>query len=571
MKGQFLEDFFSHFNKSSLFYRLCQYGLIILIGIWVIWDRYRFALITQWREDQATNLWLGLTQSIFKIPVGLISSTSVPNPNGMILIGKLLSLCPSLLIVSTLLGIIQAGAAYFCCRAVTRDLRNSVILSLPLLCSTILRGTGGEFWNQWVLITVNLLFAGFWIHFLRDSRPVYFLAAWILVLLAPSLYLGGLANAFVFMLMLSGSLVIILKRKKSEGENLGHFLGSLLVPCMFIFGVSVWLTWGPYFHAISIASLKGLTYSPLLTRVKLAGKALLAFGNWFMYWGKTDFSPLLQSNKVIMTSGLHNIANAISIIYGCLCVLFVLAIIFAALYPQAKKSVMESPLLRSFKAIFIFLIASYCLTPLVYAPQWFKGERPDQFVQFFPFLLLIIFLAPWGISLPVFLSRFFKGMVVVFGGIFCLLNVYAGHLVVQASLKNPYREIPESDVPLFYKLKAIKFIAYSEHFKANRPVKVDYDFGEASHTEWIVEFGKKIEKWYPAPMSIGRAFDYEFLRRYGLKNYQEGVQERVVGSGKYIIGYTCCPSSFLRTLPGYMNRFKVRKFDPLCVLVFKKH
>ena len=74
-----------------------------LFVILVIVDRYYWAQISQWREDQATNLWLGYTTGIGNAPVGLISSQDIPNPNGMIIVGFFLSALPDLLSTSFLL------------------------------------------------------------------------------------------------------------------------------------------------------------------------------------------------------------------------------------------------------------------------------------------------------------------------------------------------------------------------------------------------------------------------------------------------------------------------------------
>jgi len=47
-------------------------------------DHAYWATVSQWREDQATNLWMGFTHNLFAMPVGLISSANaMPNPSGM--------------------------------------------------------------------------------------------------------------------------------------------------------------------------------------------------------------------------------------------------------------------------------------------------------------------------------------------------------------------------------------------------------------------------------------------------------------------------------------------------------
>jgi hypothetical protein len=46
-----------------------------------------------------------------------------------------------------------------------------------------------------------------------------------------------------------------------------------------------------------------------------------------------------------------------------------------------------------------------------------------------------------------------------------------------------------------------------------------------------------LNQWYPASLTEVRGFDYEMLRRYGLKNEQEGVQIRAFGNGRYLVTY----------------------------------
>ena len=83
-----------HIKKIAIF-ALSTISLLL-----VIVDRWSMALVSQWREDQATNLYIGYHFFDWSTPVGLISSTGIPNPNGMVLLGALLSRLPGLLAVS---------------------------------------------------------------------------------------------------------------------------------------------------------------------------------------------------------------------------------------------------------------------------------------------------------------------------------------------------------------------------------------------------------------------------------------------------------------------------------------
>ena len=70
--------------------------LLLLILAYSIYDRFLWSNIAQWHSDQATHMWIGLTQKIDNISVGLISSVGLPNPNGMVFIAKALTYLPSL-------------------------------------------------------------------------------------------------------------------------------------------------------------------------------------------------------------------------------------------------------------------------------------------------------------------------------------------------------------------------------------------------------------------------------------------------------------------------------------------
>ena len=75
----------SLFNKDKIQYFLFTLSIIVF--------RYYWALISQWREDQSTNLWIAYTSEINQIPVGLLSSKDIATPNFIILIGKIHRRC----------------------------------------------------------------------------------------------------------------------------------------------------------------------------------------------------------------------------------------------------------------------------------------------------------------------------------------------------------------------------------------------------------------------------------------------------------------------------------------------
>ena len=103
---------------------------------------YFFSDISQWREDQATNYWLGYYFSTNEIPIGLVSSRIVPNPNGMVLVGKLLGQIPSFKLSVFVYALIQSLLVLFFVKFLyIKDivlealLFSSLVLNVFFLCS----------------------------------------------------------------------------------------------------------------------------------------------------------------------------------------------------------------------------------------------------------------------------------------------------------------------------------------------------------------------------------------------------------------------------------------------------
>ena len=122
-------------------------------------------------------------------------------------------------------------------------------------------------------------------------------------------------------------------------------------------------------------------------------------------------------------------------------------------------------------------------------------------------------------------------------GIFTIVNLLCGFMIIRDHLQYRDDALSEADVPLIHKEQAVDFIGddWKKHSDSNI-VPVDYDLGGRRWNR-VPEFGQKLTTWYPAAMTMGRSFDYELLRRYGLKNQQEETQLRTFGNGRYLVTY----------------------------------
>ncbi|HET6845460.1 MAG TPA: hypothetical protein VFH29_01415, partial [Anaerolineales bacterium] len=172
-----------------------------LLVVSVVLDRIAWASVAVWREDPATTIWLGYTRSIWDTPLGLISSMGVPNPNGLVLIAALLSRLPNLLVVSAVLGLIQAGLLAWVSWLGTRDLRLALLAAGPMLASITLRGASVELWGLWTSIPVNFLFMAGLLLYIQGRNPWALPLAVLALLLAPSFYFSGLANSIAFLIL----------------------------------------------------------------------------------------------------------------------------------------------------------------------------------------------------------------------------------------------------------------------------------------------------------------------------------------------------------------------------------
>lgn len=70
-------------------------------------------MVSQFREDQSTNLWLAYKYNIFDTPVSLLSSKMIPQPNGIIVFGKILTIFNSALSSTLFYSLLQVFLFYF--------------------------------------------------------------------------------------------------------------------------------------------------------------------------------------------------------------------------------------------------------------------------------------------------------------------------------------------------------------------------------------------------------------------------------------------------------------------------
>ncbi len=527
--------------------KILGFGFAILALI----DRIHFATVAQWREDQATTLWLGLHAFKTGLPVGLISSTRIPNPNGMPLLAVVLARLPNLLVVSTFLGCLQAAAlAAFCRAAVGAGMRFWAVF-LPLVTALVMRGTGGEFCNHWTLTTIVIACAAVAVDFARRPKGWHVPVAAALILLCPAVYLIGIVNAILFSAIALG-LLAAKARHTALDRRLVRQIATSIAWVVLIALAFYFATWRPFFHHVGKAELSAAAPDPVDKRLTELWNALTTVPDWIGQWATANhaFTPSILDDATLTPVTLRWGRFAM-LLFKCQAVV-ALAALAAGLARAAERmfrriawgqaaSSNQRMAANSVAPMCIALtlwIGPYILSPLLGGPSWHRGRRLDQAQMCAPFFLFAIFAGPFFFLSWRPVERTVRAATVVVAVVVSITSSIAGVLVVRNHLAYQGNVLSQADVPLIQKQRAISFIA--EDWRANADkgadkIAVDYDL--VGRWPWVPTFGERIGRYYPAPMTVGRSFDFELERRFGLHNVQEGVQHRSVGKSRYVISY----------------------------------
>ncbi len=503
-------------------------------------DRLGWARLAQWREDQATNLWLGFTRSVSELPVGLVSSVGIPNPNGMPLLAIPLSRLPGLYAVSWALGIVQAALVVGLCFSLSLGLIQRTALALVLLSSVLLRASSVEFWNNWVLVSLNLAFAISVVRYLR--RPsLRWLPVWaFLVMLAPSLYLAGLVNGIVY----AGTAGLLLFAHRPVSSPMTRRLAISASAAVVI--ASAWATWIPYAREVGWAGIHAASPQGPATRILGAAASLVRSPLWHPGpWLDASSFVILQSSREILSSRAqaalgwtHRLLAA-----QVLTLLLVFALFVWSRWAHRRDAVRPgpAPAFRETAWLAGVVVAAYVLSPLLGGPVWAGGARMEMALQWFPLLVVGWFGGAMVLPLPPAPAGVARSATVAIAVLLAAANLVLGRAVEDSYFSYRGPVLVPADVPLPDKIAVVDLVAADARARqAGGSVAIDYDLG-GGVWDWVPSFGEGLGRWYPAPMTLGRAFDYELLRRHGLANSQEGRVRAPPGGGRYLVGYPWTP------------------------------
>jgi len=565
------------------------YFIIFLFITYSIYDNIIWSNISAWQADEGTTMWLSLTKSIKDTPVGLISSTSIPNPNGMLLLGKFFNYLPSLWWVSFFLSNFQSFLIVILGFVLFKKDKLFFLFITPILLSVAIKSNSTNFSNQFILASLNIIYFIFLALYLNKPSSLRLVLHLLPIIFAPAIYLGGLPIGLAFLIC---SLLAFYIRpfKERPGKLFISFCISfiLLIPLLkFI--------WIPYFSFVTFKSA-----STAIEISTLIFKAILNFPHWstlnaasnlsgtfyhnggdvvtYPYWNliyNTEeykkniyFHGILSDNTILFLkfSSLLLIIQSIlssSILILSLVLSYLKHKTFSNIFIEKDKKIIQFLLLA---LLFIFL--SSVISVGLGTTPWLSGQRPDQQVSFLPIFIIIWFMIPFYLSINQKFDSILKKFTIVLCVCYLFSNIYSGYKISDEHLKYDGIVLTTADVPLIHKQNAIAYIANDWKLKSNNQnIRVSYYLG-GGRWDWVNSFGEKYGKMdhvYQGVYTLGREFDYEFLHSFKLLNSQEGIQHRSHKNSKYIICY-----DFREPYPINNDLIsEVKKFGRLEVIVLK--
>ncbi len=498
----------------------------------VVIYRYFWSSISQWREDQSTNIWLALTETLSTTPVGLLSSKDIPVPNGMVIFGKFFNLIDNLLIATILFSLIQILCFFLLINQLQIGEYKKLSLLLLLSFSTVLSSSSVEFWNQFIFIIFNSLFFYFYLLFLKSRETLYLFVMLIISTLPASVYLAGILNTLILGIIVIYEFVST-KDKKTANKSIQKY--TLLSIFTLLYSYFVWIQ---YFRNVRLKDILSFTDLTLYDRINILSDQFLQIPGLFLTaWSKQQSFFILQIDRDIVSNISFNLFKVYVELHKVITVFFLLSLILILLNKKSKEIKFEPLLARFIFSILFFIFASSLISPVLGGPNFVSFERMDNYIQYYPFYIILWFLIidkASDFNIRNLKIKRINGLIFI---ISILISFSLSFSVIFDNLNYSGDKLTESDVPLIEKMKVTKYIAGDMEKKEISKAKISYQLG-GGIWDWIPEHSKIYENWYPQyPYTIGRVYDYILYTQYSINNVYEGQNIRDFDDSDYVVSY----------------------------------
>lgn len=504
---------------------------IIFVGFssLIVIYRYFWSTISQWREDQATNVWLALTESVQSTPVGLLSSKDIPVTNGMIIFAKIFNFIDNLLIATLLFSIFQIFCFYLLVSQLEINENKKFSLLILLSVSTVLSSSSVEFWNQWIFILFNCLFFYCYLLFLKSKEAFYLLVMLLISTLPAAFHLSGILNTTVMGIIIFYEFFSVKEKNSTRNSILKYSVLSFLA---LLYSYFVWFK---YFKFVSLTKILSFTDLTLYDRVNILSDKFLEIPGLFLTaWTKQGSFYILQVNRDIVSNLTFNLFKVYVESHKLITVLFLFSLGLIFIY----KNKNFEPLVSRFITALLFFIG-FCslVSPVLGGPDFTDFQRMDTYIQYYPLFLILWFLVIDEASeIKIrYINLKKAGLSVLVFSI--LLNLTLSIGIIYENINYSGNKLTEADVPLVEKIDVTKYIAEDMNKKQIKTASMSYQLG-GGIWDWIPDHSEVFSKWYPQyPYTIGRVYDYMLLNKYSINNEYEGLNSRDFQNSDYIVSY----------------------------------
>jgi len=508
--------------KKNMLANLSLFLVTFLLAIY----RFYWIELADWGADQATNLWLGYVKTIPELNIGLISSQFIPNPNGMIIIGKFLSIFGSSINISLFLTLFNLYVLYLFLSSYFIEKNFDFYLFFLIGGSSILiSSTAIEFWNQWILLTINLLIMTFIFRYVNNNKVKNLYILILLIPLPVFIYLGGLTNTLVFGIIF---LYLIFKTYKQTNIN---FL-PLSLYTIFVAIVYWILTFQKFFNTISLNRLGSLNSLSIIDRVKYLLNNLLKLPDGLINtWSKKEKFVIFQTDSVILNGSTEQLLEIFFQFHKILPLLTITLFFYGFTTTLRKDEKSNNQTYNKKTNLLVFFISfSLVMSPIYGGPDFLIiQEKSNNLNQYYLFFILIWYLLPFSFNN----SEKSKNILLLnrsFFTIFFVLNLILGIQIINNNKSFDTNIKTSIEAPLRDKIGVVDFIA-NEWINDNnsKSPSIEYNIF-VSEMNWFDGHTDEFSRYYnPSPYTEGRVLDYELLIRYNLLNiYNQNIEPNFI-------------------------------------------
>ena len=511
-------------NKNRLYFIVSFISILIY--------RYFWSSVSQWREDQATNVWIALTETVQTTPVGLLTSKGIPVTNFMILIGKLYNFIDNLLIATVLFSLLQVFCFYLLVKELNLTEGKKLSLFLVLSFSVILSSSSIEFWNNFIFIQFNCLFFYFYLLFVRTRKTFYLYVMLLILTFNLAIYLAGITTAVSMGIIVLYEFLMNRDKKGMNNAMKGYFM--LFTTTSFY----LYFVWFKYFTSVKISEILSFSGLSLYDRFNILSDQFLEIpGTFLTVWTKQSSFYIHQIDRDLLSNMTFNIFKIYVEFHKVITVYFLLAIFVILLYKNANTKVFDSLNFRFLIAISFFIYFSTLINPTLGGPNFSNSERMENYIPYYPFFIIIWFLTIDKLEIfnigKIKFSKLNKFLLISVISINLLLSIFT----ISDNLTYSGDKLTNADIPLTEKMEVVHFIAEDMSNKGLKEATISYQLG-GGIWDYIPKHGEKYAEWFPKyPYTIGRVYDYILYSNYSIINKHEGLNDRSFNDSQYIISY----------------------------------